>query len=90
MTETTFKSITITQQAVLRALQSFASLYPNTNDYEGWLDKESYRYAIDQEGKLYPPKHILSRITGISTTEFSGGEQTNRVFRELGFTIVMK
>jgi len=90
MTETTFKDVRVTKQAVVKSLEAFASLYPNPNDYDHWLDKQSYRYAIDYEGKLYPPKHILSEITGISTTEYSGGYPTNRVFIELGFTIINK
>ena len=90
MREISFRGKRITQQAILNALEAFASLYPNTNDFEGWLDNDAYHYAIDYKGKLYPPKHILSETTGISTTEFSGGEETNRVFRELGFSIVSK
>ena len=35
-----------------------------------------------------PPKHILSEITGVPTSDFTGGDVTNRVFRELGFPIL--
>jgi 5-methylcytosine-specific restriction protein A len=90
MTATTFKGVNITRSNVVRVLEAFAALYADPNTYEGWLEKGSYLYAIDFEGKLYPPKHILSQVTSIPTTEFSGGEQTNRVFRGLGFTIVTK
>jgi len=32
----------------------------------------------------------LSQATGIDILEFSGGEQTNSVFRKLGFRVVDK
>jgi hypothetical protein len=47
-----------------------------------------YKYAIEHHKKLYPPKYILSKITNISTIDFSGGEQTNVVFEDLGFKII--
>lgn len=85
-----FQGKPVTRQAVLCALLEFGAKHPDPNAYENWLHKDSYRYAIDHEGKLYPPKHILSLVTGIPTTEFSGGDQTNRVFRKLGFTVIHK
>jgi len=85
-----FKGITVTRDEVITALKAFASAYPEPNGYERWLEKDTYLYAIDYQGRLYPPKHILSVVTGIPTSEFSGGEQTNRVFRDLGFEIVSK
>jgi hypothetical protein len=29
-------------------------------------------------------------VTGVPTTDFNGGEQTNRVFRQLGFDVENK
>ena len=86
----TFKGVPIDREAVKRAFEDFDDLYPSTNDYENWLDKGTYKYAIRYQGRLYPPKHILSVVSGIPRTDFSGGEQTNRVFRQLGFEIVIK
>lgn len=87
---TTFKEKTITRNEVLGALARFDRQHPDSNTYEGWLDKQSYKYALKDGVKLYPPKHILSKVAGIDTSEFNGGEQTNRVFRQLGFEIVPK
>ena len=70
--------------------------HENTNigvkpgDYDNWLNKTPYIYAIMYNSRIYPPKIILSMATGISTKEFSGGEQTNRVFRQLGFIVENK
>ena len=88
--ETTFKNINITYQAVYNTLQHFNEKYPDPYDYEQWLDKDVYKYALEFGGRLYPPKHILSEVTGISKSDFSGGEPTNCVFRQLGLTIIYK
>jgi len=88
--ETTFLNKTVTRQRILDVLHEFAAQYPDTDSYDSWLQKGTYRYAIRYDGRLYPPKHILSLAAGIPTTEFGGGEQTNRVFRQLGFEIENK
>jgi 5-methylcytosine-specific restriction enzyme A len=88
--ETTFLNKMVTRQQILDALHEFAKQYPDTDTYENWLQKESYKYAVLYDGRVYPPKHILYVVTGIPTTDFNGGEQTNRVFRQLDFDVVNK
>ncbi len=88
--EAKFKGVTVTRDQVLSVLRDFDAVYPDNNDYDNWREKGSYQYAIQHGDRLYPPKHVLSVVTGISTQEFSGGEQTNRVFRQLGFTVIDK
>ena len=44
------------------------------------------RYAIKHEGNQYSPKEIL-RLVFPDIGRFPGGEPTNRVFRQLGFTV---
>jgi 5-methylcytosine-specific restriction protein A len=88
--ETTFRGITITKEQIQKALAGFRAQYPDPDDFDNWLQKRSYKFAIRLDDRLYPPKHILSVVTGIPTTDFSGGEQTNRVFRQLGFDVVEK
>jgi hypothetical protein len=86
----TFKGIIVHQQDILDALQEFTSEYPKTENYDNWLQKGNYIYILRYGDNVYPPKHILSRATGIPTADFSGGDQTNRVFRQLGFIIEKK
>jgi len=88
--ETTFKRQTVTRQNILDAIHDFSSQYPNPATYDNWLQKATYKYAVHYGERVYPPKHILSRATGIPTTDFSGGEQTNRVLQQLGFDIACK
>ena len=88
--ETVFKKHTVTRQKIIDALHDFAAQYPDTGTYDDWLKKDAYKYTLRYDGREYPPKHILSQATGIPTTKFSGGEQTNRVFRQLGFSVENK
>ncbi len=85
-----FKGITVTTQDILAAMRHFDTQFSNTNDYDAWLEKENYKYAVRHEGRLYPCKHILSQVTGVDTGDFNGGEQTNSVFRRLGFEVINK
>jgi hypothetical protein len=88
--QTVFMGKEITRQDIIDALNEFASEYPDTDMYESWLQKDSYIYAVRYDEKVYPPKHILSQAAGIPTTDFSGGERTNSVFRRLGFEVEKK
>jgi len=90
MSEILFKGKRITRQRILDVIRDFDKKYPDTNQYDRWLEKRNFKFAIKWEGKLYPPKHILSQASGINTSEFSGGQQTNSVFKTLGFTIIDK
>ena len=87
---TKFKSKTVTRKAILDAIHEFDRQYPNSSTYDDWLRKRSYIYAVLYDNRMYPPKQILSMATGISTTDFNGGEQTNRVFHQLGFEVKNK
>ncbi len=80
----------ITREMVLDALRLFDQKYPNTNNYDHWLEKNNYKFELIEKGRRYPPKHILSEICGIPTEKFGGGYQTNKVFRGLDFVIIEK
>ena len=73
MKQIAFKGGLVTSEDILRALREFDQAYPDPNLYDRWLEKANYKYAVYEEDKHYPPKHILSQATGVSTTEFSGG-----------------
>ena len=72
------------------AIKQFDSRYPNTNDYDSWMQKGTYKYAISYQGKLYPPKFILSQASGFDVGDFWGGKQSNNVLRRLRFHIIPK
>ena len=64
-------------------------------DSEGVPERrESTRFNLSYEGKYYPPKYVIS-IANIfangeeySPSKFSGGDETNRFLKGLGFRIV--
>ena len=85
-----FKGKKITREAIFTAIKDFDKTYTHTNQYDNWLEKDNYKFSLTYAGKLYPPKFILSQARGISTQEFSGGEQTNKVLRQLGFVVIDK
>jgi 5-methylcytosine-specific restriction enzyme A len=87
---TVFLHHIVTRQNIQDALHNFAVQYPNSENYDSGLRKENYRYVVRYDGRNYPPKNILSMAPGISTENFGGGEQTNRVFRQLGFDVENK
>jgi 5-methylcytosine-specific restriction enzyme A len=88
--QTTFKGKVVTQQDILEALQEFSTQYPDPDTYDNWLQKGNYVYILRYGETIYPPKHILSRATGIPTSDFSGGDQTKGVFQQLGFIVEKK
>jgi 5-methylcytosine-specific restriction protein A len=56
----------------------------------------SRKFDLLHNGKTYPPKAVLGRalchLWGVEQVEnrFAGGQSTNSVLRNLGFTIVSK
>ncbi|MGI0029308.1 MAG: endonuclease NucS domain-containing protein [Nitrososphaera sp.] len=49
--------------------------------------KRWHTYAIRHEGRNYPPKQLLRLIVG-DIGQLSGGDPTNRYFRDLGYDVV--
>ncbi len=84
MAQTAFGEKNLNDQDIQRAITEFDARYPDTNLYDSWLEKGTYKYAIFQNDKLYPPKFILSLATGFETTSFNAGE-ARRVLGVLGF-----
>ncbi|WP_439684007.1 HNH endonuclease [Cupriavidus oxalaticus] len=69
-------------------MDEFDRVLRGTQKWEDWETKKSQLYAISDQGKLYPPKQILSMATSVPVSRFSGGEQTNAYLESLGFSIV--
>ena len=57
-------------------------------------DRHSVKYSLKHDGKLYPPKYVISIANKFENGEkwepehFSGGQETNQYLENLGFTIV--
>jgi 5-methylcytosine-specific restriction protein A len=57
-------------------------------EWQGWENNLAHRYAVHEDGELYPAKKIISLATGIAVGDFSGGHPTNSYLEKRGFTIV--
>jgi hypothetical protein len=58
-------------------------------DYRGKAGvKDSGRgWFVQENGKRYPPKLVLSLATGVPRSEFFGGQPTNNIFLALNFDV---
>lgn len=79
----------IIREHVIKALEEIdASTIPP--------DRESTKFALVFEGRLYPPKYVISSankfVNGeeLNPSAFSGGQETNNFLRRLGFDIEEK
>jgi len=90
MDSTSFLGMTVSRAMILDEMASFRHAYPDPGGYDRWLEIRTYKYVVWHDGRPYPPKRILSGATGIPTSRFGGGQQTNRVFGGLGFEVTEK
>ena len=64
----------VANEALHDAMTRFDLDLRHTPDWANWEQNKAHRYAIDHEGRHYPVKQIISLATGMSVSEFSGGE----------------
>ena len=76
-----FSGRQVTRENVLQAMIRFDKEYRHS--YKWWRS-----YAVENDGRLYPPKEIMSLATGIDVSDFHGGKTLNNRFRELIFHVV--
>jgi len=85
-----YKGVEITKEAILKALSEFDTIYKDTNDYNDWLNSKNYKYALLYNGKKYPHKYILSKVSGVHTDMMLGGLPIAEIFTKLGFAVQEK
>jgi len=78
----------VSRNKILEAIYTFDLEYRNTPQFTGWENYEKQKYAISYEGKLYPPKVIISLATGVPRSDFYGGRESNSYLANLGFKII--
>ena len=82
---------TTTKDAIVAAMTRFDSELRGTREWQGWEENKAHKYAIEEAGRRYPVKQVLSLATGVPVSEFSGGEgagQANQRAKEAGFEVV--
>jgi hypothetical protein len=90
MDNTTLKGQNVSRDAVLEAMRVFDATFADPNGYDHWLESGIYKYAIRYAGRVYPPKYILSQVTGMPTNELRQSLRIRQVFRALGFVVAEK
>jgi hypothetical protein len=82
--DVTFKGKLVTVKKIVDAVEEF------NRAPEDKRPRGGKTFALWLKGESYPPKEILSLASNRSVSSFGGGEETNRVFRALGFRICAK
>jgi len=59
----------------------------DTPEWQGWDERQAYKYAISFDGRLYPVKQVISLATNVPTYNFSGGDEANNYVRRYGFSV---
>lgn len=75
----------VTQDAILNALAEFDDSLRASPEWAAWDTNKSQVWALEHEGRLYPPKKIVSMATGQEVGSFSGGPDTNDYLAARGF-----
>lgn len=63
----------VSREKLILAMTEFDETLRETPSWEGWEQKQNHRYAIVQNGKLYPVKQVISMATGTPKSQFLGG-----------------
>jgi hypothetical protein len=78
----------VPREALLEAMEEFDKELRDTEEWSGWEQKGTYKYAIVNDGQHYPVKQIISMATGEPKTNFSGGYEANSYVSKRGLSIV--
>ena len=78
----------VSPSALQEAMDRFDKEFRNTPYWANWKQDETYKYAIQQNGQLYPVKQIVSLATGTPASTFHGGNQANGYVEAHGFNVV--
>jgi hypothetical protein len=76
-----------THDQIITAMKRYDSELRSTDDWVGWEQNLAHKYAIENDGKIYPVKQIISMATGTPVNNFSGGIEANSYVKKLGFSV---
>lgn len=76
----------IPREKLLDALSEFDASTRALPEWADWASKGFQLWALDYEGKTYPPKKIISMATGMAVNTFSGGSESNDYLNNHGIS----
>lgn len=78
----------ITRDQLIAAFARFDAELRDSEDWHGWSDNKSHKWAISFQGRLYPIKQAVGLAAGVTPASFSGGDALNQRIAKLGFEVV--
>jgi hypothetical protein len=72
---------------ILQAIRQYEAQSEASNVLTNWQKNKAYKFGLSHEGKLYPMKAIISLATGRDVSSFSGGPESIKYIRKLGFSV---
>lgn len=82
-------SITPTpKEALLDAMARFDRDLRPQSSWTGWEANKAHRWAIENDGRRYPVKQIISMASGDPVKDFYGGPEANSFITERGLNVV--
>lgn len=75
-------------QKIIEAMRQFDREVRDTAEWKDWEANKAQIYAIEYEGRRYPPKKIISFAIGAPVSTFVGGPETNEYLNKLGIKVI--
>src|SRR5262245_18403155 len=69
------------------AMARFDADMRTSPEWAKWDEKKNHKFAFLEQGRRYPMKEIISMASGTPKDDFSGGEETIRCAKKLGFDV---
>ena len=76
----------VSREVLRGAMEEFDKELRDIEEWFGWEQRGTHKYAITHEGRRYPVKQIIRMATG--ETDFSGGYEANSYVSKRGFSVV--
>lgn len=77
----------VNREQLLNAIEYFDSNLRAAPTWQDWLDRDEQQFALSHDGRLYPLKTIVELASGLSATEFTGGDPAYRFLDKRGFSL---
>jgi 5-methylcytosine-specific restriction enzyme MrcB-like protein len=77
-----------TPEAIEEAMRRFDKELRDSSDWKNWEKNETFKHAIEANGRRYPVKQIIAIATGASRRTFSGGPEANSYVTSRGFSVI--
>ena len=77
----------VDREIILNALTEFDNSLRQSHEWLNWEKSKAQSWALEHDGRLYPPKKIISMATGVGVNSFSGGPETNAYLDARGLLV---